>query len=295
VRVVQRHRPDDLPASAAFFAGDVEDSGAMRRACDGVAAVVCCLGLPYDSALWARVWPNATRNLLDACTASGARFLLADNLYMYGPQSRPLIEDMPLTHQGRKPRIRADVTRLWMTAHREGRVRAAAVRASDFYGPAVATSVINTYAVVRLLTGAAAVAPYPPDHPHDFTYVPDFARALMSLIDAPDDAYGQAWHVPNAPTRTLREVLALAASIVGVRPRLMVLPRALESIFGLFNKEVAELAEMRFQWDGPYRVDASKFAGRFWSDATPFQQGLEATITHYRHELLAAHPRYAAG
>ncbi len=34
---------------------------------------------------------------------------------------------------------------------------------------------------------------------------------------------------------------------------------------------------MRFQSDRPYRVDASRFAQRFWSDATPFEVGVAKT------------------
>ncbi len=113
-------------------------------------------------------------------------------------------------------------------------------------------------------------------------FVPDFARALVTLVDAPDDAYGQAWHVPNAPARTLRDVLTLAASLIPVRPRITVLPAHLAQIAGLFNKGIRETAEMRFQWDRPYIVDTSRFAARFWKDATPFERGLGETIAFYR-------------
>lgn len=258
------------------------DAAAIARACNGVEEVAFCLGLPYDSLVWERAWPVAMRNVLEGCAASGARLVFADNLYMYGPQDRPLTEDMPLTDYGRKPRIRAAVTRIWMREHEAGRVRATAVRAADFYGPDVPTSVLAAFGVARLVAGKPAISPYPPDQPHDFTYVPDFARALVSLIDAPDDAFGRAWHVPSAPTRTLRELIAMAARRIGVRPRLTVLPRPLAAVASLFNRQLAETGEMRFQWERPYRVDSSAFSARFWSDATPFEQGLDATIEFYR-------------
>jgi nucleoside-diphosphate-sugar epimerase len=159
------------------------------------------------------------RGLLDGCSKSGARFVFADNLYLYGPLSRPLTEDIPLTNFGRKPAVRATITRLWQAAHEEKRVRAVAVRASDFYGPDSSTSVISAFGVARLVAGKPAIMPYPTDQPHDFTYVPDFARALVSLIDAPEGAYGQAWHVPNAPNRTLRDVLMRAADLAGKSAR----------------------------------------------------------------------------
>lgn len=282
VRVVQRRPPREMPPGATFEAADVEDPEAMRRACHGVDAVACCIGLPYDAEVWARVWPRAMSNLLDGCAASGARLVYADNLYLYGPQTRPLKEDLPLTTYGKKPRIKAEITKLWRDAHASGKVRAVAVRAADFYGPDAPTSVISTYGVARFLSGKGALVPYPADHPHDFTCVVDFARALVTLIDAPDDAYGQAWHVPNAPTQTLRQVLTLAAARIGVEPRVTVLPRWLAAIAGLFNKEIAEIAEMMFQWDRPYLVDSSKFAARFWRDPTPFDKGLDATIASLR-------------
>lgn len=282
VRVVQRKAAGPLPSGVTFLAGDVAEPSVALAATEGVDAVVCTIGVKYDAAVWEDLWPRIMANTLAGCARSGARFLLADNLYMYGPQTRPLTEDMPLTDFGRKPRLRAAITRQWQDAHAAGRVRASAVRAADFYGARIATSVLSAFGVARLLAGKAAMSPYPADNPHDMTYVPDFARALLSLIDAPDDAYGQAWHVPNAPTRTLRELFHLAAAIIGVPPRVSVLPRMLTPVIALFAKEVGELAEMSFQWDRPYHVDASKFAKRFWSDATSFERGLAETVAAYR-------------
>jgi nucleoside-diphosphate-sugar epimerase len=281
VRIVQRQAPPRLPPDVTFLRANLEDAGEAQAAFADVDIVVCAVGVPYRSDVYLRVWPIIMRNLLDASARCGARFVFADNLYMYGPQTRPLTEEMPLTDYGRKPRVRAEITRLWQKAHEDGLVRATAVRASDFYGPKTPTSVLSTLGVARLLIGKPALAPYPPEQPHDFTYVPDFARALETLIDADDDAYGQAWHVPNAPTRSLRELLALAASLIGVRPRVTVLPPALTTLLGIFRSDVRELKEMRFQWGRPYLVDATKFSRRFWSDPTPFEDGLRATITSY--------------
>jgi nucleoside-diphosphate-sugar epimerase len=282
VRIVQRKEPKERPTGCTFQAADSTDKDATIAACAGVDTVICCIGFPYDSALWRRVWPVAMANLLEGCAHSGARFVFADNLYMYGPQTTPLTEDMPLTTYGRKPSLRAEITKQWKSEHGAGRVRAVAVRAADFYGPDVATSVISAFGVAKFLAGQPALVPYSPEHPHDFAYVPDFARALVTLADAPDDAYGQAWHIPHAPTQTLREVLTRAANLIGVPPKITVLPPVLAPIIGLFSKEVGEIVEMRFQWDYPYYVDWSKFAARFWRDATPFERGLTDTIAYYR-------------
>jgi hypothetical protein len=50
----------------------------------------------------------------------------------------------------------------------------------------------------------------------------------------------------------------------------------------MFSPFLRELIEMRFQWDRPYHVDASRFAAAFWSDATPFETGVRETALAFR-------------
>lgn len=284
VRVIQRHAPADLTPGAVFIVGDLLTRADMAAACDDVEAVICCAGLPYSAAVWERDWPVAMANMLEGCAASGARFIFADNLYMYGPQDVPLREELPLTDFGRKPKVRAGITRQWRAAHEAGKVRAVAVRASDFYANHAPSSVISHFGIKAMLEGKTVNLPYPADFPHDYTYVPDFARALLTLLDATDEDYGQAWHVPNAPTRTLREVLTLAGEIAGVSPRIRVMPEFLKPLMGFAVPALSELKEMRFQTDRPYIVDSSKFAQRFWGGATPIEEGLAAVIESYRRD-----------
>jgi nucleoside-diphosphate-sugar epimerase len=271
-----------LPTRIRFTACDVTSRESVASVCAGREVAICAVGFPYDWRVWERAWPAAMNAFLSACENSGARFVFADNLYMAGPQTVPLTENLPLTNYGHKPRLRAGLTRMWQKAHDSGRVRAVAVRASDFYGPDVSTSVLSAFGAARLLQDQPALIPYSPDFPHDFTYVPDVARVIVTLADAPDDAYGQAWNVPNAPTRTLRELLALAAQIAGVPLGVRVIPGWLLPAMGLFSREIHELIEMRFQTDRPYRVDATKYKSRFGGEPTPFEQGLSATVEFYR-------------
>jgi len=125
------------------------------------------------------------------------------------------------------------------------------------------------------------------DTPHDIAYVPDFARAVVSLLDAPDDAFGQAWHVPCAPTRTGREVLAIGAAALGVPLRVRNTPLWAVRGIGLFNPLIGEFVEQWFQWDRPYRVNSAKFAARFWSDPTPFEDGVARAALSFRQSAAA--------
>ena len=60
------------------------------------------------------------------------------------------------------------------------------------------------------------------------------------------------------------------------------MPRFVLTLGGLVNANIRELKEMLYLWDRPFRVDASKFAGRFWSDPTAFEDGMRATAEWYR-------------
>ncbi|MDR3376414.1 MAG: NAD-dependent epimerase/dehydratase family protein [Ancalomicrobiaceae bacterium] len=283
VRVAQRRKPASLPAGVSFEAADVLDRDAVLRVAAGASQIVIALGFTYSGKLWRDVWPRAMANILAAAEATGARVVFVDGLYMYGPQTAPLTEDMPLTNVQVKPAVRAEVTRMWMAA--SDRVRFASLRVPDFYGPGLgALSHFGDTAFGALAKGKSALMLAKPDMPHDFAYVPDVGRAVVTLLDAPDDAFGQSWHMPCAPTRTPREILALGAAALGVKPRLIALPFWLQSLMGLAIPFMRELAEMRFQWDRPYRVDAQKFARRFWSDVTPFEVGAPAMALSYRQK-----------
>ena len=282
VRIAQRNCPADLPRGASFMSCDVLDANAVLRAATDANQIVVAVGFPYEAKVWQTAWPRAIRNLVVACEATGARMVFVDNLYMYGRQKQPLREDMPLTRIGVKPAARSEVTRIWTEASAAGRILATALRPSDFFGPGVGATQLGDSAFGALARGKGAAVVLPPDLPHDFTYVPDIARAVESLLDAPDTDFGQVWHVPNAPIRTPRDLLTMAAHALGVKPRIASLPLWSLPLMGLFVPMFRELVEMRYQWRGPYRVDTTRVARRFWSDATPFEVSIPETARSFR-------------
>ncbi len=276
VRVAQRSRPADLPPQAQFVACDVTDAASVRAATAGARQVVLAVGLPYETRLWRQTWPVLMDNVLAACAATGARLVFIDNLYMLGPQTAPLTEDMPLTNRAAKPAIRAGVTRQWRAAAEAGRVKVAALRPPDFYGPGVGNSHLGDTALGALAQGKAALLVPRPDTPHDFAYVPDIGRAAVSLLDAEDGAFNQVWNMPCAPTRTPRELLRLAATALGRPLKLQTVPLWALRPLGLAMPFLGEVADLAFTFDRPYRVDWSKWAATFWDDPTPFEVGIPA-------------------
>ena len=282
VRVMQRKRPPHLPHNIAFVSGDAANRASLRAAAEGASQIVLAIGLTYSGKLWRVLWPKIVGTVVETAAATGARVVFVDNLYMYGPQDAALKETMALSDYPLKPAARSAATRIWQAASAAGRAPFAAVRGPDFYGPGVKLSVLGDTGLGALAQGKAALWLGDADIPHDIAYVPDFARAVVSLLDAPDDAFGQAWHVPCAPTRLPRELLALGAAALGVPLKVRSLPIWAIRAMGLVNPLLSEFAEMRFAWDRPYRVDFSKFAARFWSDPTPFEIGVPEAARSFR-------------
>ena len=152
----------------------------------------------------------------------------------------------------------------------------------QFYGPGVTLSALGDFTFGRVSSGKAAQCLGDVDQVHAFTYVPDIARALVAIGEADDDAMGQAWHVPNAPELTMREVLQMFANAVGKKLKIFTMPSVMLSVVGLFSSNVRELKEMMHEWDRPFRVDHAKFAKRFWANPTSFNEKLIATAKWYQ-------------
>ena len=189
-------RPHLTPVNGyRFTRTEVLDRRSVIDAFRDATKVVAAFGFEDVGQVWQRSWPVAIDAVLGGCEAAGARLVFFDNLYMYGPQAGPLHEDLALTTTGRKPSMRAAITRQWRAAHDRGRVRVVALRASDFYGCGVQASHIGNDVIRAIAAGKPAAFVAPLDVPHDFAYVPDIHGAVMSMLDAPDDAFGQAWHV----------------------------------------------------------------------------------------------------
>jgi nucleoside-diphosphate-sugar epimerase len=284
VIVAQRNAPPDLPSGATFAPVDALDRDAVVKAVHGSGQFVVTIGFPYSGILWRDVWPKAISNFVAACKATDARMVFVDNLYMYGPQTEPLTETMPLSYYGLKPAARSAATRVWMAAAAAGEARVAALRAPDFYGPGVGLSFLGDTSIGKLAQGKPAVFVGSPGVLHDYAYVPDIARAVVSLLAAPDSAFGQAWHMPCAPIRTTRNILRIAADTLDVKLRISAMPAWMLGPSAMFAPFLRELKEMRFQWDRPYQVDASRFKAAFWSDVTPFKTGVPETAFAFRAE-----------
>lgn len=275
VRAVARHPVADLPPGVDVVVADLTDAQAASKALAGAAVVYHAASAPYDR--WPELLPPLMRGVIAGASASGARIVYADNLYAYGPVDGPLTEDLPYRARGPNGRARAALAEQLMGAHAAGTVRATIGRASDYYGPRGVQSTAGERLFLPALAGKTAQVLGDPDQPHTVTYLPDFARGLVTL-GMSDDALGEVWHVPSAETLTTREFAGLVFGTAGQPLRLQVLPSVLLAGLALVNPMLRAVREQQYQRTAPWVVDHSRFARAYGAHPTSHTDAIAATL-----------------
>ncbi len=267
---------------ADAVAADLTDPAAAETALRDAAVVYQCAQPAYHR--WPEEFPGLQRSIVAAARQCGVSVLVAvENMYGYGQVSGPIHEGLPLCSSGRKGAVRAAMWNELREAHESGALNVVAARASDFYGPRVTASAFGERFFEPLIAGKKPSVLGDPARLHTVTYVPDLAQAMVQLGTAPD-AWGKAWHVPNAPTVSTAELVAVAAAAAatGSTRRARVTPAWQLRVAGRFSPAIRELVELLYEFDEDFVVDDSRFTTRFAGSATSLPDGLRATVAWYR-------------
>ena len=279
VRMVTRSGRAAVPEGVEVMAADASDHAAACRACQGAAVVYHCAATPY--ATWPQTLPPLMDGIIAGAAAAGARLVYGDNLYCYGPVSGPLTEGLPYQATGPNGRVRAQLAETLLAAHERGTVRATIGRASDFFGPHVRVSAMGDRVFPAALAGRPAQVLPAPDMPHTYTFIDDFAAALVVLGER-EEAVGQVWHVPSAETVTTRQFVEVVFEQAGTAPRMRVAPKLGITVLALVNPTMRAVKERLYQTERPFVVDHAKFEQAFGATPTPHPQALERTLEWYR-------------
>ena len=119
--------------------------------------------------------------------------------------------------------------------------------------------------------------------PHTYTYIPDIGENLVRLGER-DHALGRVWHLPSPETRTTREVVTLVYRAAGTELRVRVKPAWQMRALGLVNRTVREINEMRYEFDEPFIVDASRAETELGLRATPLADAVDQAVRWYREQ-----------
>jgi nucleoside-diphosphate-sugar epimerase len=281
VRSVSRSPSAGLPDGVKQTVGDASDPAFAIGAAKDSAAVYQCMNPPYHK--WTELFPPLQRAVLAGAKAAGARYVSFENVYMYGDtKGVPITERLANAAHTRKGKVRAAMAEELALLASKGELEVVTARASDYFGPrATDQSPLGDRVIGNALKGKPAQVIGNPDQPHSYTYAPDAARTLATL-GTHDRAVGQVWHVPNAPAKTTREMIAMIGRALGRNIKVQPAPRLILKLMGLFNPTIRELDEMLYEFEQPFIVDGSKFERTFGISATPFEASIPATVAWWR-------------
>jgi nucleoside-diphosphate-sugar epimerase len=282
VRMVNRSgkQPGGVPDGVSVVAGDVFDVQVAKQLAQGATHMYQCTNPPYDK--WPEQFPTLQANTLEAAATAGAKYIVMENVYMYGDANgQPITEDLPYNAQTKKGKVRAQMAQDVLAAHQSGKVRAVMARASDFYGPGVLDSAMGDRVFGFAVEGKAASAAGNLDAKHSYTYMEDIGKALVILGER-DEALGQAWHVPNAEVTTTRQFITLIFEALGQPAKMSAMGKLMMRMGGLFIPAAHEMIEMMYEFEKDFVVDSRKFTKAFGLQATPYRAGVTATVAWYK-------------
>lgn len=284
VRVVNRSgRMDEVPAGVEVIAADLYDQAKVRGVTRGAQVVYQAAVPPYHEV--PQKLPPLQRSIIDGLTGSGAKLVIVENLYMYGAtHGTPMTEDLPHNPHTLKGKARSETNEAALAAHRDGKVKVAIGRGSDYFGPwgTVSSTTFGSRQIHPLLQGKTVQMVGRTDIPHTHTYLRDFGRALVILGERPE-ADGQVWHVPNdQPRITQGEMIKMFADEAGVELRTSRVGAGMLRLAGVFSPPAGALVEMMYEFDRPFIVDSSKFEKTFGMKATPMREAIRETVAWFK-------------
>lgn len=275
VRIINRSgQAGGLPAGVEIVAGDAYDAAKNIEVTKDAAAIYQCAQPAYHE--WAEKFPRLQAAIMQAAIQNKARFIVGDNLYMYGDlNGQPLREDLPYQAHTQKGKLRGEMANAVLEAHRIGSLQAAIGRASNFFGPE--DHVVTDMGIRPAIDGKPISLLGRLDQPHSFSYVPDFGK-LLATLGTREESLGQVWFTPSPAAVTQQELIKLIEAEVGKPVKAQVAGKFLLRLIGLFNKAAGESVEMLYEWEKPFVVDTSKAEKAFGWKGTPLKQAIQETV-----------------
>ena len=156
VRLVSRSgKVNAAPEGAEVVKGDATSVENCIKICKDATHVYNCLNA-RDYHKWPEQFPPLQAGVLAGAAAAGAKLVVLENLYMYGPHGGvPLTETMPLRATGPRGATRKRMTEVLFKAHREGQSPRDQCQSIRLLRPRCSTVTGRQGGIYQRLTGQA--------------------------------------------------------------------------------------------------------------------------------------------
>ncbi len=226
----------------------------MTRAALGCDVIVNGMN-PANYHDWAGIIPALTARVIAAARASGAMVVIPGNVYNFGYVEGDIGEATPQQPCSHKGEIRVEMER----AYRDSGVKTLILRAGNFVDPDHNGDVMSLL-LLRAIKRGQVTAMGDPDAIQPYAFLPDWARAAVSLVERRDHLAtfedvsfpGHGFTVNELRTRLETEL----HRPLRVKPFAWWGMRLTAPVWELAR----ELLEMRYLWSMPHRLSGEKFA-----------------------------------
>jgi nucleoside-diphosphate-sugar epimerase len=236
---------------------DARDTGAVVEAARGADVVLHALNPPYTQ--WPKLVIPFAETAIAAAREAGATLVFPGNLYNYGKDMPPVVdESTPMHPSSRKGALRVEAERRMAAAAGE-RLRVLTLRAGDFFGGTGTGSWFDRV-IAKDVDGGQVTYPGPLDVVHCWAYLPDFAAAVVKLVEkrdqlGPFEQFGFPGHAVTG-----RQLVDAIVRATGRAMSVATMPWWLLQVLSPVVPIYRELAEMAYLWRVPHRIDGGKLA-----------------------------------
>jgi nucleoside-diphosphate-sugar epimerase len=278
------------PEGVETIAVDARDKDSLQEAVKGASVIYHCLGVPYTK--WSDIFPVVMKNLIEAASnnSQNTKIIYADNLYAYGKDGAllgPLSGDTAELATDEKGKLRSKLGKMLLKAHEEEKIKAAIVRASDFYGPGATNSILDFLFFPKVMQGKKSSLFADLSKKHSWVYLPDFAKALITIAvdDRESTVLGRIWVAPHTEPLVLKDFLNLFYEANGLKNgnNVKSSPQIFLTLAGLFIPMIREYKKVNYQMHIDWIADDSCFSKTFGDfSSTPLNQAIKETIDWYK-------------
>lgn len=281
VRALNRN-PRKIKDADAFewIEGDALVPDEVAKAARGVDVIIHAVK-PQHYRDWHKLVLPMIDNSINA--ANGARIVMPGNIYNYGRSAGPLIaEDAPQHPETSKGVLRVEMERRLHAAVEAGKSRGLILRAGDFFGPGAGSSWFSEAVVKPGMRPRVIHNPAKPGVGHQWVYLPDLAETMVRLIELeklpPMARFHMDGHWDSDGRQMVTAIVqALGDPAVSIRK----LPWWMISLVSLFSSDMKELAELKYLWQRPVRLDNALLKATLGQEPrTPLAAAVRTTLVN---------------
>ncbi len=277
IAITRNGKCEGLTGDVELRAADVMKEPDVIAATEGADAIFNGVNPTYEK--WEALCMPMARNVAAALKVHKAVHLFIGNVYNYGKEIPVNTNEATPRHRStEKAIIREDMEALFREISQSHGIQTIILRAGDFYGTDKPGTWLDLV-IGKDLKKGKVTWPGRTDIPHAFAYLPDLARAFVSLYERRESLPTVSEFHFAGHTLSGDEFMSILDKVTGKSLKRGKLNWSLIKMTGLVYPLMREVAKMNYLWFTPHSLDGSKleaFLGGVHN--TPVEEALAQAI-----------------